>query len=174
MQAAVEDPGTLWEHEAEDISVVTLRQEWTRRYEPKDNLDIKARIHFWWTKATKNSLENQGLLCTLSKRREGERADSHVAGVKGIKTRDTHSLSYSTQAAIRKSWLRKKKKNWYKVFWFILFHSLLTCLYFLILDQPPLSTQWKNSSSFKGTDIKKTSPSKHQMIYPIYQPLPGI
>lgn len=149
-----EDPGTLREHEAEDIPVVTLGQEWTSRYEPRENRDIKARIHFWWTKATKTSLENQGLLCRQSKRWEGERADSHVAGVKGIKTRDTHSLSYSTQAAIKKSWLRKKSP-WYKVFWFILFHSLLTCLYFLTLAQPPLSTRWKTSSSFKGTDIKK-------------------
>lgn len=152
-----EDPGTLWEHEAEDIPVVT---QWTSRYEPRENRDIKARIHLWWTKATKTSLENQGLLCTESKRWEGERADSHMAGVKGIKTRDTHSLSYSTQAAIKKSWLRKKSP-WYKVFWFILFHSLLTCLYFLTLAQPPLSTGGRLHRHSKVQILKKTSPSKH-------------
>lgn len=47
-----------------------------------------------------------------------------------IYTRYIDSLFYSTQAADEEK-LAKEKSHWYKIFWFILFHSLPTCLYFL-------------------------------------------
>lgn len=149
-------PEILWEHKVEDFPVVTVGQELTSRYEPRENLDIKAMMRFRRTKVTRRSLENEGLLCTLSKRWEGERSHNHMAGVNSKSLRQgMYTASFTAhKQLIKKSWLRKKALGTRSSG---SYYSILSPPAFTsqILTQASLSTQWKTWSAYKGTDVKK-------------------